>query len=67
MFYAPIKVGGIKHDCNEQSYQYDKAKDHGFDDLAEEIRGMDEPMEMKKATKKIKTTEEWKSGPHQKV
>ena len=61
MFYAPIKVGNIEHDCNEQSYQYDKAKDHGFDDLAEEIRGMDEPMEMKKATKKIKTTEEWKS------
>ena len=51
----------IEHDCNEQSYQYDKAKDHGFDDLAEEIRGMDEPMEMKKATKKIKKTEEWKS------
>ena len=55
MFYAPIKVGNIDHDCNEQSYQYDKAKDHGFDDLAEEIRGMDEPMEMKKATKKIMT------------
>ena len=62
MFYAPIKVGNIEHDCNEQSYQYDKAKDHGFDELAEVIRGMDDPMEMKKSTKKIKTTEEWKTG-----
>ena len=61
MSYAPIKVGNIEHDCNELSYQYDKAKDHGFDDLAEEIRGMDDPMEMKKATRNIKTTEEWKA------
>ena len=51
MYYAPITVGNINHDCNEQSCQYDKAKDHGFDELAEEIWGTDEPFNMKKATK----------------
>ena len=42
MYYAPITVGNINHDCNAQSCQYDKAKDHGFDELAEEIWGTDE-------------------------
>ena len=59
--YARITVGDITHDCNEQSYQYDKTKDHGFNDLAEDIRGMDEPFDMKKATRKITTTEELKN------
>ena len=60
MHYAPITVGEIEHDCNGQSYQYNKPKTHGFDKLAEDIRAMDEPFKMKKPTINITTTQEWK-------
>ena len=44
--YTPITVGEKKNGCNEQSYQYDKAVPHGFDEIAQHIRKLDDPYDM---------------------
>ena len=62
MHFAPIMVDGKDQDSNEQSFQYDKANEHGCADLAEDIRKMDDPYEIKKESKRITTTTEWEEG-----
>ena len=42
MAYAPITVDDIPHDCNEEAYQFRKAKDHGCEGLAAAILKMDQ-------------------------
>ena len=59
MAYAPIQVGDIPHDCNEEAYQYRKCKDHGCDELAEAVRSMEDAHQIKRETRDIVTTEEW--------
>ena len=59
MHYAPIAVKDKVHDSNEQCFQYDKAKEHGCDELAETIKGLDDPYEIKRESNKITTTTEW--------
>ena len=59
MYYAPIVVGNKVHDSNEQCFQYDKATEHGCDDLADRIRKMDDPYDIKNESNNIITTAEW--------
>ena len=59
MAYAPIKVGDLPHNTNEEAYQYRKCKDHGCDTLAEAILSMDDAHQIKRETADIVRTEEW--------
>ena len=59
MSHAPIKVGAIDHDSNEEAYQYTKAKDHGCDVLAQAVLEMEDSHQIQRETADIVTTSEW--------
>ena len=62
MHYAPITLNNIDHDSNEQAYQFDKAIDHGLDELATAIKNSKNSYEIKDKSHKITTTLEWENG-----
>ena len=59
MYYAPLVFKNKVFDSNEQCFQYEKATEHGCDDLAECIRKIEGPYVIKKESNKITTTLEW--------